>query len=96
LWWIEGREVDHGDVIKPSYGYRFEYGDRVAVLSSDTRYADDELLLAQAFRFDPLVVAAGTIRGIDLRCSSIPTTSRSVHPSSRPCRSPSALQAITH
>jgi len=31
-------EVDHGDVIKPCYGYRFEYGERVAVLSSDTRY----------------------------------------------------------
>src|SRR5262249_43054161 len=31
-------EVDHGDVIKPCYGYRFEYDGRVAVLSSDTRY----------------------------------------------------------
>jgi ribonuclease Z len=31
-------EVDHGDLIKPCYGYRFAYGGRVAVLSSDTRY----------------------------------------------------------
>jgi ribonuclease Z len=31
-------EVDHGDVIKPCYGYRIEYGGRVAVFSSDTRY----------------------------------------------------------
>lgn len=31
-------EVDHGDVIKPCYGYRFEYGGRTAVFSSDTRY----------------------------------------------------------
>jgi ribonuclease Z len=31
-------EVDHGDVIKPAYGYRFEYGGRSAVHSSDTRY----------------------------------------------------------
>jgi ribonuclease Z len=31
-------EVDHGDVIKPCYGYRFEYGGRVAVFSGDTRY----------------------------------------------------------
>lgn len=31
-------EVDHGDAIKPCYGYRFEYRDRSAVLSSDTRY----------------------------------------------------------
>jgi ribonuclease Z len=34
-------EVDHGDVIKPCYGYRFEYGGRVAVFSSDTRYNDN-------------------------------------------------------
>jgi ribonuclease Z len=31
-------EVDHGDVIKPCYGYRIEYSGRVAVFSSDTRY----------------------------------------------------------
>ena len=31
-------EVDHGAVIKPCYGYRVEYGGRVAVFSSDTRY----------------------------------------------------------
>ncbi len=34
-------EVDHGDVIKPCYGYRFEYGGRVAVFSSDTRYNEN-------------------------------------------------------
>ena len=31
-------EVHHGDVIKLCYCYRFEYGGRVAVSSSDTRY----------------------------------------------------------
>ncbi|MGA9951124.1 MAG: MBL fold metallo-hydrolase, partial [Xanthobacteraceae bacterium] len=31
-------EVDHGEVIKPCYGYRIEFGGRVAVFSSDTRY----------------------------------------------------------
>jgi ribonuclease Z len=31
-------EVDHGDLIKPAYGYRIEYDGRVAVVSSDTRY----------------------------------------------------------
>jgi ribonuclease Z len=31
-------EVDHGELIKPCYGYRIEYGGRVAVLSSDSRY----------------------------------------------------------
>jgi ribonuclease Z len=31
-------EVDHGDAIKPSYGYRIEYKGRAAVISGDTRY----------------------------------------------------------
>jgi ribonuclease Z len=31
-------EVDHGDVIKPAYGYRIECAGRVAVISGDTRY----------------------------------------------------------
>jgi len=31
-------EVDHGDVIKPAYGYRIEYHGRIAVISGDTRY----------------------------------------------------------
>jgi ribonuclease Z len=31
-------EVDHGQLIKPAFGYRIEYDGRVAVLSGDTRY----------------------------------------------------------
>ena len=31
-------EVDHGDAIKPAYGYRIEFGGRVAVISGDTRF----------------------------------------------------------
>jgi len=34
-------EVDHGDVIKPAYGYRIEYGGRAVVISGDTRYNDN-------------------------------------------------------
>jgi ribonuclease Z len=34
-------EVDHGEVIKPCYGYRIEFGGRVAVFSSDTRYNEN-------------------------------------------------------
>jgi ribonuclease Z len=34
-------EVDHGDVIKPCYGYRVEYRGRSAVFSSDTRYNEN-------------------------------------------------------
>jgi ribonuclease Z len=37
-------EVDHGDVIRPCYGYRFEYGGRVAVFSSDTRYNENVIV----------------------------------------------------
>ena len=29
-------EVNHGDMIKPAYGYRIEFGGRVAVISGDT------------------------------------------------------------
>jgi ribonuclease Z len=31
-------EVDHGDVIKPAYGYRIEYAGRSVVISGDTRF----------------------------------------------------------
>lgn len=31
-------EVDHGDVIKPAYGYRIDYNGHSAVISGDTRY----------------------------------------------------------
>ena len=34
-------EVDHGDVIKPAYGYRIEYAGRSAVISGDTRFNEN-------------------------------------------------------
>jgi ribonuclease Z len=34
-------EVDHGAAITPAYGYRVEYGGRVAVISGDTRYNEN-------------------------------------------------------
>jgi ribonuclease Z len=34
-------EVDHGDVIKPAYGYRIEFGGRSVVLSGDTRFNEN-------------------------------------------------------
>lgn len=33
--------VDHGDAIKPAFGYRVEYQGRVAVVSGDTRYNEN-------------------------------------------------------
>jgi ribonuclease Z len=38
---VIGFEVDHGDVVKPAYGYRIEYGGRAAVVSGDTRYNEN-------------------------------------------------------
>ena len=34
-------EVDHGDAIKPAYGYRIEYGGYCVVISGDTRYNEN-------------------------------------------------------
>jgi ribonuclease Z len=34
-------EVDHGDVIKPAFGYRIEYAGRVVTISGDTRYNEN-------------------------------------------------------
>jgi len=34
-------EVDHGVAITPAYGYRVEYGGRIAVFSGDTRYNEN-------------------------------------------------------
>jgi ribonuclease Z len=34
-------EVDHGDAIKPAYGYRIEYNGRVVTISGDTRYSEN-------------------------------------------------------
>jgi ribonuclease Z len=34
-------EVDHGDVIKPAYGYRVEYDGRSVVISGDTRFNEN-------------------------------------------------------
>lgn len=46
-------EVDHGDKIKPAFGYRFDYAGKSAVLSGDTRYCEN--LIAHAHGVDLLV-----------------------------------------
>lgn len=46
-------EVDHGDRIKPAFGYRFDYAGKSAVLSGDTRYCEN--LIAHARGADLLV-----------------------------------------
>lgn len=46
-------EVDHGDLIKPAYGYRIEYGGGSAVISGDTRL--NENLIAYSMNTDLLI-----------------------------------------
>jgi ribonuclease Z len=38
---VKAFTVDHGDAIKPAYGYRIDYQDRIAVVSGDTRYSEN-------------------------------------------------------
>jgi len=45
--------VDHGDLIKPAFGYRVDYDDRAVVISGDTRY--DENLIAAASGADLVI-----------------------------------------
>ena len=40
-------DVDHGDYIKPSLGYRIDYGGRSVVLSGDTRYSENLIKFAK-------------------------------------------------
>jgi ribonuclease Z len=69
---VIGFEVDHGDVIKPCYGYRFEHGGRVAVFSSDTRYnqnvikygAGADLLVHEVASVRPELIAEAYVQRI--------------------------------
>jgi len=45
--------VNHGDLIKPAYGYRIDYDDRAVVISGDTRF--DRNLIAAAKGVDLIV-----------------------------------------
>jgi ribonuclease Z len=53
-------EVDHGDVIKPAYGYRIEYGGRSVVISGDTRY--NENVVKHGTGVDLLIHEVATVR----------------------------------
>ena len=44
---IRAIEVDHGEFIRPAYGFRVEYGGRVFVHSHDTRYNENLIRQAQ-------------------------------------------------
>ena len=91
-------EVDHGDVIKPCYGYRFEYDDRAAVLSSDTRYNQNvikygrgaDLLVHEVAMAPPALMREPHIQRI-LAHHTLPREAGSVFAQTRP-----KLAAFTH
>src|SRR5262245_64154192 len=65
-------EVDHGDVIKPAYGYRIEYGGRSVVISGDTRFNENvikfgtgaDLLIHEVAIARPQLMVEGYIQRI--------------------------------
>ena len=65
-------EVDHGDAIKPAYGYRIEYDGRSVVISGDTRFdrnvikygAGADLLIHEVAIMRPALLAEPFIQRI--------------------------------
>jgi ribonuclease Z len=53
-------EVDHGDLIKPAFGFRIDYGGRSAVLSGDTRPSEN--LIRHATGTDLLIHSVAAVR----------------------------------
>lgn len=53
-------EVNHGDLIKPAFGYRVDYGGRSVVMSGDTRL--DENLIRNATGADLLIHEVAAVR----------------------------------
>jgi ribonuclease Z len=84
-------EVDHVDVIKPCYGYRFEYGGRAVVLSGGTRYnanvisygAGADLLVHEVANPRPGLMADAAVRRI-IGHHAIPSKAGCVFAQTRP------------
>jgi ribonuclease Z len=53
-------EVDHGDLIKPAFGYRVDYGGRSTVVSGDTRF--NENVIRNATGTDLLIHQVAAVR----------------------------------
>ena len=53
-------EVDHGDLVKPAYGYRIDYGGRSTVVSGDTRFSEN--LIQHATGTDLLIHQVAAVR----------------------------------
>jgi len=57
---ITAFETDHGKLIKPTLGYRFDYDGRSAVISGDTKYSEN--LIKHAKDVDVLVHSIGAAK----------------------------------
>jgi ribonuclease Z len=53
-------EVDHGDLVKPAFGFRVDYGGRSTVISGDTRF--NENLIRHAAGTDLLIHQVAAVR----------------------------------
>jgi ribonuclease Z len=90
--------VDHGDAIKPAYGSRIDYQDRVAVVSGDTRYNENvvrhatgcDLLIHEVAMAKPELLTEPHIQRIVNHHTS-PQEAGSVFARARP-----KLAALTH
>lgn len=91
-------EVDHGDAIKPAYGYRIEYGGRSVVVSGDTRFnqnvikygAGADLLVHEVAIARPTLLAEAFIQRI-MAHHTTPAQAGTVFTQTRP-----KLAAYTH
>jgi len=54
-------EVDHGELVKPAFGYRVDYGGRSVVVSGDTKF--NENLIRHATNTDLLIHQVAAVRG---------------------------------
>jgi ribonuclease Z len=52
--------VDHGEAIKPAFGYRVDHGERSVVISGDTRYCENVILHGRGA--DLLIHSVGAVR----------------------------------
>jgi ribonuclease Z len=53
-------EVDHGDLIKPAFGFRVDYGGRSVVISGDTKFSEN--LIRHATGVDLLIHQVAAVR----------------------------------
>lgn len=53
-------DVDHGELLKPAFGYRIEYGGRAVTISGDTRFSEN--LISHAAGTDLLIHQVAAVR----------------------------------